>query len=145
MMLFSKSNGRKFLFVVSVALVLSFGANAQLVESDERAILSVDEGINFTKDSLFLMNLRFRMQNRAGFNTLSGDNLEVDRFEMRVRRLRLRFDGYVISPKFQYYIQLAFSKADLNLEDQIIAQPVRDAILYYNFNDNFYVGFGQSK
>src|SRR5690606_13598737 len=80
-----------------------------------------------------------------GFNTLSGDNLEVDKFEMRVRRLRLRFDGYVISPKFQYYIQLAFSKADLNLEDQIIAQPVRDAILYYNFNDNFYVGFGQSK
>ena len=120
-------------------------AQAQFVESDERAILSVDEGINFTKDSLFLMNLRFRMQSRAGFNTISGNDLGVDKFEMRVRRLRLRFDGYVINPRFQYYIQLAFSKADLNLEDDDKAQPVRDAILYYTFNDNFYIGFGQSK
>src|SRR5690606_4662849 len=73
-------------------------AQAQFVESDERAILSVDEGINFTKDSLFLMNLRFRMQSRAGFNTISGNDLGVDKFEMRVRRLRLRCDGYVINP-----------------------------------------------
>lgn len=134
--------------VLLLGLCLAFSisaAQAQFVESDERAILSVDEGINFTKDSLFLMNLRFRMQSRAGFNTISGDDLEVDKFDMRVRRLRLRFDGYVLSPKFQYYIQLAFSKADLNLEDQVIAQPVRDAILYYTFNDNFYIGFGQSK
>src|SRR5690554_4455236 len=76
-------------------------SQAQFVESDERAILSVDEGINFTKDSLFLMNLRFRMQSRAGFNTISGSNLGVDEFDMRVRRLRLRFDGYVLNPRFQ--------------------------------------------
>src|SRR5690554_3617977 len=126
-------------------LLLANSAHGQFVESDERAILTVDEGINFSKDSLFLMNLRFRMQSRAGFNTNSGDDLGVEEFEMRVRRLRLRFDGYVLNPKFQYYIQLAFSKADLNLEDQDKAQPVRDAILYYSFNDNFYMGFGQSK
>lgn len=125
--------------------LISLRGQAQVVESDERAILNVDEGINFSKDSLFLMNLRFRMQNRAGFNTLSRDNFQVDKYEMRVRRLRLRFDGFVLNPKFQYYIQLAFSKADLNLEDQNIAHPVRDAILYYVINKNFYMGFGQSK
>ena len=131
-----------------LGLVFAFSvetAQAQFVESDERAILTVDEGVNFSKDSLFLMNLRFRMQSRAGFNTISGDNLGVDEFEMRVRRLRLRFDGYVLNPRFQYYIQLAFSHSDLNLEDQDKAQLVRDAILYYTFNDNFYIGFGQSK
>ncbi len=120
-------------------------AQAQFVESDERAMLTVDEGINFSKDSLFLMNLRFRMQSRAGFHTIAGDDLGVDEFEMRVRRLRLRFDGYVLNPRFQYYIQLAFSHSDLNLENQDKAQLVRDAILYYTFNDNFYIGFGQSK
>jgi phosphate-selective porin OprO/OprP len=130
--------GLVFLFFVE-------SAQAQFVESDERAILSLDEGINFSKDSLFLMNLRFRMQSRAGFNTISGKDLGVDEFEMRVRRLRLRFDGYVLNPKFQYYIQLAFSHSDLNLENQDKAQLVRDAILYYNFNENFYIGFGQSK
>jgi hypothetical protein len=119
---------------------------AQTVESDERALLNVNEGIRFSKDSLFLMNFRFRMQNRAGFNSIyDGGDLSLSQFEMRVRRLRLRFDGYVLSPKFQYYIQLAFSKADLDLEIGDIAQPLRDAILYYNVNQNLYFGFGQSK
>lgn len=136
----------KILLLLGLSLGLSVNsAHGQYVESDERALLTVDEGINFTKDSLFLMNLRFRMQNRAGFNTNSGSDLGVDDYEMKVRRLRLRFDGYVINPKFQYYIQLAFSKADLNLEEHDVAQPVRDAILYYVFNGNFYMGFGQSK
>src|SRR5690606_10233321 len=142
----TKPNTLKNIFFLGLGLLLFVkSAHAQYVESDERAILSVDEGINFSKDSLFLMNLRFRMQNRAGFNTISGDDLGVDKFEMRVRRLRLRFDGFVMNPKFQYYIQLAFSHSDLNLEDQDKAQLVRDAILYYTFNDNFYIGFGQSK
>lgn len=119
---------------------------AQTVESDERALLNVNEGIRFSKDSLFLMNFRFRMQNRAGFNSIyDDDNLSIEQFEMRVRRLRLRFDGYVLNPKFQYYIQLAFSKADLDLETGDVAQPVRDAILYYTVNKNLYLGFGQSK
>lgn len=134
--------------VVFFLLIMSWNiATAQTVESDERALLNVgeSEGISFSKDSLFLMNLRFRMQNRAGFNTLEGDAFEVSEYEMRVRRLRLRFDGFVGNPKFQYYIQLAFSKADLDLETSVIAQPIRDAILYYFVNENFYVGFGQSK
>lgn len=142
----SSKRSKAALLLVFLAVLFSVRlAQAQYVESDERAMLTVDEGINFSKDSLFLMNLRFRMQSRAGFHTLSGDDFGVDEFEMRVRRLRLRFDGYVLNPRFQYYIQLAFSHSDLNLEDQDKAQPVRDAILYYTFNDNFYIGFGQSK
>ncbi|TVP46156.1 MAG: porin [Mongoliibacter sp.] len=134
-----------------IILFFSFSAPhtifSQTVESDERALLNVgeSEGISFSKDSLFLMNLRFRMQNRAGFNTLEGDAFEVSEYEMRVRRLRLRFDGFVGNPRFQYYIQLAFSKADLDLETSVVAQPIRDAILYYFINENLYVGFGQSK
>jgi phosphate-selective porin OprO/OprP len=64
---------------------------------------------------------------------------------MRVRRLRLRFDGFVGNPRWQYYIQLAFSKADLDLEETFVAQPIRDAIIYYFISESFYVGFGQSK
>jgi phosphate-selective porin OprO and OprP len=119
--------------------------SAQVVESDERALLEIKDGISFKKDSLFLLNLRFRMQNRAGFNTLGGDNFSVRAYEMRVRRLRLRLDGYLLNPKIQYYIQLAFSKADMDLENGEIAQPIRDAIVYYHLNENLYFGFGQSK
>jgi len=131
--------------LVFLSIIPSPDTFGQTVESDERALLNVDEGISFAKDSLFLMNLRFRMQNRAGFNTLDGDDFRINEFEMRVRRLRLRFDGYILNPKFQYYIQLGFSKADLDLESQNIAQPVRDAIVYYFATNNLYFGFGQSK
>jgi phosphate-selective porin OprO and OprP len=139
----------KFSVILSGILLLVVGfsndAQAQTVESDERALLRLNEGISFSKDSLFLMNLRFRMQNRVGANTLGGDELGINAFEMRVRRLRLRMDGFIMNPKFQYYIQLAFSKADMDLESSNIAQPVRDAIVYYIVNKNFYIGFGQSK
>jgi phosphate-selective porin OprO/OprP len=114
-------------------------------ESDERSLLDVDDGISFSKDDLFKLNLRFRMQNRLGLYSRAGDDLGVERVEAMVRRLRLRFDGYVLSPKISYYIQLSFSKGDQDLENGVVPQTVRDAILYYTFNKNFYIGFGQSK
>lgn len=115
------------------------------VESDERALLNVDKGISFTKDSLFKLNLRFRMQNRFGVRSASGEDFSIEQTDFRVRRLRLRFDGYVLNPRFQYYIQLGFSKSDLDLDGGDFAQPIRDAIVYYYPKPNLYFGFGQSK
>ncbi|MBP6696341.1 MAG: porin [Flavobacteriales bacterium] len=125
-------------------LALGHVSTAQ-TESDERALLDVKNGISISKEPKFLLNLRFRMQARLGLNTVSGEDLSTDKVEGRIRRLRLRFDGHVLNRKIQYYIQLAFSKADMDLESGAIAQPIRDAILYYNFSPNFYMGFGQSK
>lgn len=139
--------GKGVVFLITLLFYFHFFSStmAQVVESDERALITVEDGVSFSKDSLFLMNFRFRMQNRAGLNTLEGDDFRVNQYEMRVRRLRLRFDGFVGHPRLQYYIQLAFSRADLDLENALIAQPVRDAIVYYIVNDNLYFGFGQSK
>jgi phosphate-selective porin OprO and OprP len=134
-----------FVIVILFWFIPSSALFAQEIELDERALLEIKDGISFKKDSLFLMNLRFRMQNRAGFNTIGGDDFSVRAYEMRVRRLRLRMDGFVLHPKFQYYIQLAFSRADLDLESGDIAHPIRDAIVYYHLNKNLYFGFGQSK
>lgn len=114
-------------------------------ESDERALLEVQNGISIAKDSLFKLNLRFRMQNRFGLRSESGEDLSIEQTDFRVRRMRLRLDGYVLNPKIQYYIQLGFSKSDMDLDGGGFAQPIRDAIIYYYLNPNFYVGFGQSK
>jgi hypothetical protein len=103
-------------------------------ESDERSMLEVQNGISFTKDSLFKMNLRFRMQNRVGFQTETGDDLDIEQTDFRIRRLRMRLDGFVLNPRFQYYIQLGFSKSDMDLDGGEVAQPIRDAILYYHVN-----------
>ncbi|MBX2980520.1 MAG: porin [Flavobacteriales bacterium] len=114
-------------------------------EVDERALIEVQDGISIKKDSLFLLNLRFRMQNRLGFITEGGDDLDIAVVDARVRRLRLRFDGFVMSERIRYYIQLSFSKADQDLESGTVPQTIRDAMVYYHVNRRFYLGFGQSK
>jgi len=115
------------------------------IESDERALIEVEDGLSFKKDDIFLLNLRFRLQNRIGLTTNSGSDFGINQVEGRVRRARLRFDGYMLNPRISYYVQLSFSRADMDLVQDSIAQTVRDAILYYTINDNFYIGFGQSK
>lgn len=127
-----------------LTLCLPLAAHAQQ-EVDERALIDVKNGISFRRDPQFLLNLRFRMQNRLGYTTVAGDDLSAAVVDARVRRLRLRLDGYVLSPKVQYYIQLSFSKSDLELEGGTVPQPVRDAMVYYTFSPRFYIGFGQSK
>lgn len=108
-------------------------------------MVNVSNGLSFTKDSIFMLNLRFRIQNRAGFTTVSGDDLAAETVDLRVRRLRLRLDGYMLTTKLRYYVQLNFSRADLDLESDVVAQPLRDALVYYFFSERFYAGFGQGK
>ncbi|HMP93677.1 MAG TPA: porin [Phnomibacter sp.] len=127
--------------------LLCFAGNTPLfaqVESDERPLAVSTEGLIFNKDSVFRLSMRFRMQNRFGyFSKLDAE--PGPGFEAQVRRLRLRFDGYVGSPKLGYYIQLSFSRSDQDLVSGTIAQTVRDAMVYYTFSKRFYMGFGQSK
>lgn len=134
-------------------LILFFGlvnfqtAKAQTQrERDDRATISGFKGIQYTApDSIFYANFRFRMQNRLKYTSLSGNDFGVDNFEARIRRLRLRMDGYIYNPKLTYSIQLAFTRGDQDFDDTGIPNIVRDAVVFYNFNKNFYVAFGQNK
>lgn len=115
-------------------------------EVDERAVISFDKGLGFfDPDSIFGFNLRFRMQNRIGMNTLSGDNLRPDQFEANVRRLRLRFDGFIGKSGLTYYLQLSFSRGDQDWDASGFPGIVRDAMVFYTFSENFYIGMGQGK
>jgi phosphate-selective porin OprO/OprP len=135
-------------FPISLALASIFAMPLAALaqnERDESPLINVRNGLSFTKDTVFLLNLRFRMQTRAGFTTVSGEDLSAAALDMRVRRMRLRFDGYMITRKLRYYLQLNFSRADLDLDGDVVAQPLRDALVYYFFSENFYLGFGQGK
>lgn len=134
----------RIFLAVLLFVVVPLTAMAQQ-EVDERALIDVHDGIRISDDSLFLLNLRFRMQNRLGFTSVSGDDLSAAIVDARVRRMRLRLDGFVLNKKLEYYVQLSFSKSDLELESSTVAQLVRDAMVYYRFNKKFYIGFGQGK
>src|SRR5690606_16727761 len=63
-----------------------------------------------TPDSLFQLNIRFRMQNRI---TYINNEDEDPAYDGQIRRLRLRLDGYVGNPKILYAIQLSFAPGDV--------------------------------
>ena len=72
---------------------------------------SYGKGLGLTSpDSIFQLNIRFRMQNRVTYLENDGENAAYDG---QIRRLRLRFDGYVGNPKFLYAIQLSFAPGDV--------------------------------
>ena len=105
---------------------------------------SYGKGLGITSpDSIFKLNIRFRMQNRLTY--LNNDNAE-DGYEAIIRRLRLRFDGYVGDPSIIYVIQLSFSPNDVGaIEDGDNLNIIRDAILFYRPNAHWNIGFGQTK
>lgn len=131
-------------------LVVSFLLLSCLVHGQTQSLplpyFSYGKGLGITSpDSLFKLNIRFRMQNRLALISESGNNLNIDEVEARVRRLRLRFDGFVYSTRLTYVIQLSFTRADMDYDDTGFPNIVRDAMILYAVNDHFSVGFGQTK
>lgn len=102
------------------------------------------KGLGLTSpDSLFQFNIRFRMQNRATFYSKEGQD---DYINAQIRRLRLRFDGFVGDPRFLYVIQLSFSPQDHGvIEDGDNINIIRDAVFFYRPNARWNIGFGQTK
>lgn len=102
------------------------------------------KGLGLTSpDSLFQFNIRFRMQNRV---TYYDSEDEKPSYDGQIRRLRLRFDGYVGNPKFLYAIQLSFAPGDVGeIEEGKNINIIRDAVVFYRPNDRWIFSFGQTK
>lgn len=137
-----------YLLILSL---LSLNAIAQKIETANNDIklaqlpyYNFGKGVGITSsDSIFQLNLRFRMQNRLTFMENEG---EKTKYEGEIRRLRLRFDGYVGNPKFLYVIQLSFAPKDMGktVEGESV-NIIRDAAMTYRPNENWSFIFGQTK
>ena len=105
---------------------------------------SFGKGLGLTSpDSLFQLNIRFRMQNRVTYIENDGEN---GAYDGQIRRLRLRFDGYVGNPKFLYVIQLSFAPGDVGeIKEGENINIIRDAVVFYRPNKNWNISFGQTK
>ncbi|RZJ66053.1 MAG: porin [Flavobacterium sp.] len=105
---------------------------------------SFGKGLGLTSpDSIFQLNIRFRMQNRATYLQAEDEEPAIDG---QIRRLRLRFDGYVGDPRFLYAIQLSFAPGDVGeVREGENINIIRDAVLFYRPNRHWNIGFGQTK
>lgn len=106
------------------------------------------DGIEFSMPhDQFHMNLRFRMQNLAAFE-FPDDNQNASEdalMDWQVRRLRLRMNGFVISQKLRYLLQLSFSRGDQDWDNSGFPNVVRDAMVMYQVTPSWQLGFGQGK
>ena len=137
-----------------VTLLVSISISAQITieqtKNDNDVKLSAlpyysfGKGIGMTSpDSLFQLNIRFRMQNRISY--IENDR-EAGAYDGQVRRLRLRFDGYVGNPKFLYVIQLSFAPGDVGeVKEGEDINIIRDAVVFYRPSKNWNISFGQTK
>lgn len=140
---------RSSLLVVGL-IITSFQLTAQ--HSGILTFTKPQKGIEIIgKDSLFSVRFQFRMQNRAAMLTRSDEDLSAESWEFRVRRLRLKMEGFVYNPKLTYKIQLAFSRGDMDWEMtqsstvNTSVNIVRDAVVYYEPIESLKFGFGQTK
>lgn len=150
----SKDMIKKLLLTTLVVLTFvdEFVAQSPLIVTTKK-----EKGIEIVqKDSLFSLRFQFRMQSRVGYmskSTSSEDDLDFtpESFEARVRRLRLAMRGFVYSTKLRYYIQLSFSRGDMDWESTAESiyntspNIVRDAVIYYEPIRDLRLGFGQTK
>ncbi len=134
-----------FLFIY----LASVDVNAQ---NTSNPIFNFSNGIGVVApDSTFSLNFRFRTQLRAGYTSISDKNFRPSEIESRIRRMRLRFEGFILDPKIAYYIQLSFSRADMdwngNDNSVINTSPnvLRDAIVIYRPISKLTFTFGQTK
>ncbi len=101
------------------------------------------------QDSTWTMKIGARMQ-FLSISTWESDDSKLTNPEsnMLVRRARLKFDGHAFSPKLKYKIELGLSNRDISGASQFTNNAPRyilDAVLKWNFYENFELWFGQTK
>lgn len=141
-------NGIFLLFLFSISILnaqeIKVATKDNDLKLDALPYYSFGKGLGITSpDSLFQLNIRFRMQNRV---TFIQDDDDAAAYSGEIRRLRLRFDGYVGNPNFLYVIQLSFAPGDVGeVEDGENINIIRDAAVFYRPNKKWTFLFGQTK
>ncbi len=137
------------LLLITLISITSFAQEKPDYHSDEFKLAALPyynygKGLGMTSaDSLFQLNIRFRMQNRVTYYDNEG---EESKYDAQIKRLRLRLDGYVGDPRFQYVLQLSFAPEDVGpLEEGGNLNIIRDATVGYRPNRHWSFIFGQTK
>ena len=119
---------KKLLFLLTFIIGSALSAQSQ-VKYDG----AFGNGLRFeTKDGSFGMKFTTRIQPQFNSTLNLEDNTATNR--MRIRRARLKFDGFFIIKDLRYKI-----------EYDVVGGYVRDAVIKYRFAEHFDLWFGQAK
>ncbi len=97
------------------------------------------------QDSSWTMKIGLRFQFNATALMQDGESPETS---FLIRRSRLKFDGFAVTPKLKYKVELGLSNRDMSGASIFTGNTPRyvmDAVLKYNFYENFVLWVGQTK
>lgn len=102
------------------------------------------------KDSTWSARIATRMQflSSTTWTENSNGDFTDPNFNTLIRRARLKFDGFVYSPKLRYKLELGLSNRDISGASQYTSNAPRyilDAVVIWNFYQNFELWVGQTK
>ncbi|WP_242202983.1 porin [Aestuariivivens insulae] len=128
--------------LIGILILAVISLNAQEVQSGKfgKGLFNI-----VGKDSSWTMKVGLRAQLLGTSTWGEGESNETS---FLVRRSRLKFDGYAYSPKLKYKIELGLSNRDQSGASLFTSNAPRyilDAVLMWNFYENFEIWFGQTK
>lgn len=137
-------NSKIFLMVVLVSLCFTQPINAQSSKTS-----SFGKGINFmSDDSTLAMKFHFRLQQLyvGDYNPTPG-TWETNAL---IRRSRIKLDGYALTPKLVYKVELGISGRDMSVsgeggQGRDASRIILDAALKYQATKHWQIWAGQTK
>ena len=139
----------KIHYLIFTFLFLMFGvySNAQNISEH-----SFGNGIinSVAKDSSFSIKFGARFQSLflSSWKNSEAEGFTSESSNFLIRRARLKFNGFAYSPKLEYKIELGLSNRDISGASEFTNEAPRyvlDAVLKWNFYENFVLWAGQAK
>ena len=131
----------KYTFV-AIFLFVSITLSAQVTKSPKfgKGLFNL-----VGEDSTWTMKIGARMQILGISNWEDNAPNETN---FLIRRARLKFDGFAVTPKLKYKIELGLSNRDISGASEFTSNAPRyilDAVLKWNFYENLVLWVGQTK
>ncbi|HSP12729.1 MAG TPA: porin [Salegentibacter sp.] len=138
---------RRGLTTLTIILLASFNMQSQDLSENTfgKGLINI-----VAKDSSYSMRFAARFQSlyTSEWEFPHYEEFETGESNLLIRRSRLKFDGFALTPKLKYKIELGLSNRDISGANQYTGNAPRyilDAVLKWNFYENFELWAGQTK
>ncbi len=136
--------------LLTIAFILTIFSTAISQEGNSPGVFGKGIFNLMGKDSTWSMKIAARIQllGSVAWEKEPGGGLVDPASNMLVRRARLKFDGFAVSPKLKYKIELGLSNRDMAGQSEFTQNAPRmilDAVVMWNFYRNFELWAGQTK
>jgi len=135
-----------------VVIVLVLSTFSQVIYAQNKVLNSFGKGIVnvVANDSTFSCKLGLRVQSlyTGSWNINDSSGIGNGSSNFMIRRARIKLGGFILIPKLEYKVEIGLSNRDIgkvSSRTNYAPRMILDAILKWNFYQNFTLWAGQTK